>query len=299
MELFKSLVYQLLGVREMLCQWLPGSVDLLLCAQADVQRLQACIGKCGKSSMVMVAAAVESNSWLLSRLQEYMAKSPAMLSMGHAVAEGVATLQGLVVDSTAIPKVAHLLKSVPTLQQSLRANACDSLVVQLRDSIDALWQQHQSFSDVALLREFSELLMSAGILYPLDAAIQKYILDLGEKIRTTSEVEVLNGLMAKCNALTEVDINVPSLFKECLSALADTVQPLSVNASQLQESHQSSILVTLKTIHAFANQHNLTVAEIQVVVELSINVGTKLAALLGERGDDITFIKVAMDLTPL
>eukprot|EP00971_Amphidinium_carterae_P350986 6491840-Amphidinium_carterae.1 len=219
-----------------------------------------------------------------------------MLSMGHEVPAGVAILEALVIDRSAISKVAPLLKSVPTLQQSLRANACDALVVKLRHSIDDLWEQRESFNDVALLHEFSDLLMSAGILYPLDAAIQKYILDLGAMIKTSSEAKVLNGLMEKCDGLATADIKDPKQYKECLSALADTLQPLTASTSQLQESHQSSLLVTLTRIHAFANTNNLNSPEIQAIVEQSINVGAKLAALLGEKGDDITFIKVAMDV---
>eukprot|EP00971_Amphidinium_carterae_P013409 264424-Amphidinium_carterae.2 len=258
--------------------------------KADVQRLKFCVGKTGRTSLHLVAAALDSNAGLKEKLEEYIAKSPMMLSQGGHVDKFTQTLGDIKMEPSAITTLQSVLVHLPALQQGLRSGSCDELLVLFRSRLEEVlaWAKTNGKADGALLAACSRLLMEASTLFPFDEKLQKNIQDVGLLIKNQSQEAVLQHLVDACGALacaTDVTDGVELNADACLSAVfqvQEKVCNLGPGRSPLGEEHKAAIKKAVQSVYKIANAKPPTCPANMPLVESAVDAGMKLAKFAGD-----------------
>ena len=184
----------------------------------DVERVKQNMGKCGKSPVMIFAAAIEVNGGYMARLEEYVAKAPMMLAKGGEVASLTQKCEEISMGEASLKEMQEILKQLPGLQQGLREGATTALFTSAKKSVQKLWEWMQSSKPKKeMLSDMSVLLSEATMVFPMEPCMQSYMLRCGELLKQAGEQHLLEQLASALDSLCQAGDDVagmaPSLEK--------------------------------------------------------------------------------------
>ena len=232
--------------------------------EVHVDRVKQSMGKTGKTPLMRMAAAIEGSSSLMSKLEEYLSKSPMMLEKGHTVeALKVQTMQ-LPQSLDGITEMLSILKELPALQQGLRSGSTDSLMSEAKTKVQQMWHWvEQTHVDSSILQAMSSMLAESTLVFPLEAPLQQCLLKCGTKLKEVGEKGLVKNLAASCEAVRPVLGDLAG-FAAAIGQVQDEATCIGLGTSQGDEELQKSIKNCLAAIMDFYVQSHLTEESVEI-----------------------------------
>eukprot|EP00971_Amphidinium_carterae_P120896 2394970-Amphidinium_carterae.4 len=261
------------------------------------------MGKSGRSTLVTVAVAIESNPWMVARLTEYVSKSPAMLKSGKEIEKALQMLQSLPQDVSACDTLNELVLSLPTWQSSLRAGACDELLGVLRVKLQSMCLHIKGVKETAMLQKLSQVLHHASLLWPLDTDLQGYVQEVGQVMQAASKGDMLTELQKKCQAFIDADVKDLQAMSTTVHELVTMLASLGTgiaDESALNKSHTSAMDGACKQIMTLALHHDPMHEGAWKQILQATEMGFKLAqfntSTRAKTEEDLTFVSCTLSL---
>ena len=248
----------------------------------DVQRLKACIGKPGKSVVHLIAASVDSNTFIAGKLEEYLAKSPAMLLRGKEVSAGIRTLEELPLSAAGVSKLMQLAKALPGLQQSLRSGATVELTKAFRGGVDLIWDYCKALPNKSgILLELQSLLVECGILFPLDDELNTRLSEVAGWRQQESEEQLLSKLQESCALVESVADGDADAYADSITSLQSVLSSTGRGtAERMDEQTRQKLQRVGKSLMAFAKEAKLDGEESVKLAHANATLGMQLGEFL-------------------
>eukprot|EP00971_Amphidinium_carterae_P337334 6474085-Amphidinium_carterae.2 len=257
------------------------------------------MGKSGRSTLVTVAVALESNPWLVGRLTEYVSKAPAMMKSGVEIEKALRSLQALPEDTTACDYLHELVVAVPTWQASLRTGARDELLQVLRAKLQSMWVHLKVVQESSMLQKVSQLLHHASLLWPLDTTLQAWVQDVGQLMQAATKGDMLTELQKKCQADVMDTQAISATVHELVTMLASLGTGIA-DESVLSESHVRAINGACKQILTFALSSNpmedATWKQMHQATEMGLKLALFNSSSRANAEEDLAFVSCTLSL---
>ena len=252
------------------------------------------MGKPGRSVLHLMAASVESNPYMSARLDEYVLKSPAMISRGKEVQVYLKKLEDLPFTAEGVGTLLKMAKCLPDLQQSLRSGSTQELIKAFRGALDITWDHCKALSPKtgSLLTELQALLVECGILFPLDTEINCRVTEVAAWRQQANEGLLLAQLQEACVALESVQDGDAEAHEVCIAELEKVLGNTGKGtAESMDEQTRRSLQMAGKCIMSFAKSVALqTEAAVKVALS-SANVGQLVGEFLSDASMTAEFVE--------
>eukprot|EP00971_Amphidinium_carterae_P322033 6401313-Amphidinium_carterae.2 len=219
------------------------------CQKEPVRRLKAAEGKSNQASITAISTAVMGTSWWNLRVQEYLAKAPAMVQLAPTVAAYAQSLGTITLDVSSVSKLHEIASGLPALVRQLRHGSCDEVMTKLEHAVKGLWNAvHPEASKLekSQLGSISSLLQECCSLFPLQSGFHEALEACGKVQKEAGQHELLQAL------LSSVDKVVKATQKEhaipAIKELAEFLKSTKIIAQQVPDDAKASLNAAIMSV---------------------------------------------------
>ena len=270
-------------------------------SQVDVERVKDSMGKTGRSALVLIAGSLAASDHYSAKLTEYVLTAPAMVSKGPEVLQSIQDLEWMKMEPPSVKWLTALIKKVPSLQQGLREGSCKRLLELSKSKMMELWLYLRTQKmEAPLLKECSQLLAEATLLWPLDGALQQDWFQCGEMITKATGEVLLQEVAKSCMAVAEVDLANISVaaFGDLAESLDETLSRMGEGASGMPDEEHKQMVLAHESMLGLAGAANLMDVKTQQVVTKCCAISTKISKILQLPAlmSEVSFVEGAVKL---
>eukprot|EP00971_Amphidinium_carterae_P347054 6488871-Amphidinium_carterae.2 len=219
--------------------------------QDDVKKLKASIGQARATILTTIGQALQSSSYYMRLLEEYLEKCPAQIEYEPKVKSYEEVVQKVLSTSAtaaSISELKPLAHTLPTLVHALRTGCLTQLLDGFRQCLSHLWlvTETEILFTTKQTQDLNELMHLALVLWPQDPQLQKFTEAAGQMLQRCGQENLAQDMLQVLNGVKKADINDTEAFSKAVEQFNEKALSTEVDLQVYSgENHESGFgLVT-------------------------------------------------------
>ena len=213
-------------------------------------------GRVGRTSMHLLAAAIDGSQWLSQKMLEFVRTLPFAIQHGMKVGQNIDILKNMAVDDDAVGKLTSIMSEAPVLAKGLKVALSTCWMWSEPSLGEVLYHAKKRQHNGETSKAVSSMLLEASMLFPLDAIIQQWLQEHAQIMKQVSEGETMQTVIKAREKLIAVGIKDVQRFVAAMAELHGHISPVGPGTGTLTE-HQKKVMAgVVQEVFKFIDHHS-------------------------------------------